>query len=123
MAKEQIINGKLLHVGEPKHFGENNESYTTKFYVEVYYDSDYPSQVEFTVWKDKVDLSKFKAGDELEIKFSFRGEKRTWEDKKTKKKKSAFFQEVQAWSVSSLSQGEPTEINNSQNTEEDDLPF
>lgn len=121
------VKGKFLGAQKPRHFGKDNEMWTTLFYAELDYDSKYPTIGEFEVWKDKIDLSKFAKDDEMEIHFNIKGRKFEWVDKTTKKNRSGFDQKLQAWKVETVESSAPTPQNEIQENfdedGEDDLPF
>jgi hypothetical protein len=101
MATTQI--GSFKAIGQVRKWGEDGKS--TKFYVDLGKDTDYPQIAEFETFGDKVDLTPYKAGDEIEVHFNIKGAKREWEDKKTGEKRSGFFQNLQAWKIEKVGGG------------------
>ena len=65
------------------------------FWCELDYETEHPTKGEFTVFKDKLDLSQFKPGQEIEISFEISGKKNEWQ--KDGQKKTGFFQSLVAW--------------------------
>ena len=117
--------GTFKVTGVVRTWGEDGKS--TKFYIDIDKGSDYPQIAEFETFGDKVDLTPYKAGDEIEVHFNIKGAKREWEDKKTGEKRSGFFQNLQAWKIEKVGGTENTPsqapVDNGSNMPEDDLPF
>jgi len=118
MSQTLKVVGHFVAATKPRSWGEGH--YSTKFYIDIDKDSDYPTMGEFEVYKDKVDLSKFSKGDKVEISFNIRGAKREWEN--GGEKKSGFFQTLDAWKVEAKSATPPPATVEVEEND-DDLPF
>lgn len=116
---QQIIKvkGKLLHIGKPRYWGDDKSNYATKIYIDTDPTTEYPSQVELEVYKDRIDLSKFKAGDEVEVSINFKGATREWNGK------NKFFQSIDAWKMELASAPASTYNPPNEEDDEDSLPF
>ena len=107
------IKGKFIAAGK-KNVSKGGTPWQN-FWCDLNYDTEFPTQGEFTVFKDKIDLSQFKPGQEIEISFEISGKKNEWQ--KDGQKKTGFFQSLVAWRVSTETQ------QSTQESSEDDLPF
>ena len=120
---EQI--GHFKGAGTPKTYGEDNKT-VTKFYLDIDKDGDYPTFGEFTVFGDRIDLSKFQIGEKVAVKFNISARK--WTNKETEK--TSVFQSLVAWSMVKLEEEEiyqqPEETKQSEQLPDetsDGLPF
>jgi len=115
--------GTFKVTGVVRTWGEDGKS--TKFYIDIDKGSDYPQIAEFETFGDKVDLTPYKAGDEIEVHFNIKGAKREWEDKKTGEKRSGFFQNLQAWKIEKVGGTTPEAPKHDAEVGSDsqDLPF
>jgi len=116
------VRGNFKAVGAKREWADG---FVHKMYVDLDKDGKYPTIGEFEVFNNKPDLSKLKAGDEIDVSFNIKGQKREWEDKKTGKKLSGFFQALTCWKIEAV-EGAPATPNApaaSDDEDTDSLPF
>ena len=88
------------------------------FYIDVDTDTEYPAVVEFQVNNNKIDLSQFAGGEEIEVNFNINGRK--WE----KDGRTGFAQNLTAWRITKTGESKPVEAKPETGDKNgDDLPF
>lgn len=122
------VSGKYLkHIGTVTGEGKNGPWKKAEFLFE-YIDGQYPKQVAFTLWGDKIDIiQRLNPGDQVTV--SFNAESREYNGR--------YFTELRAWRVSAgnsasaanaapmeqESQLQPANVSLPASGAEDDLPF
>lgn len=117
MSQTIKVSGTILHIAQPRFWGEDNANKATKFYLDTDPDTQYPSQVEMEVYQDRIDLSKFKAGDKVEVNINFKGATRPYNGK------NVFFQNIDAWKMELVSAPATPPATPPDDNPSDDLPF
>jgi len=111
------IKGQFKVAAEYKQFTDSFGA--QKFYMDIDMDSEYPSVAEFQVNNNKIDLSQFKAGQEMTVSFNISGRKVEKDDK------SWFFQNLTAWKIDT-EQASAAPVQQAEQIpppDKDDLPF
>lgn len=112
------IKGSFKAAGKPFEYAEGKT--ITKFYLDIDQGSQFPGVAEFQYFNNNLDISKFKAGDQVVVGFNIRGKK--WE----KDGRKGFNQNLVAWKIYSFvetSTQQPAAAAASTDQEDDGLPF
>jgi len=115
-----VIRGKYIASLPQQTFG--NDFKVQKFYLDTTDNPEYPSQAEFQVIQDKVNLGMFKKDDEVDVSFNIRGRKVAKKDGSG----DVFVQNLEAWKVFKVEgqqQAPPPQTPPTGGNNEDDLPF
>lgn len=110
--------GKITHVLEEKSGTSSRGAWRKQEYV-IEIPGDYPKQVCFMVWGDKIDQMKISEGDELTVHF----------DIESREYNGRWYTDVKAWRVdrsggqAANSGDEPPQWDEQPPLKEDDIPF